>query len=46
MGKPTSQQTQNICITSVQRRPDIVLMLYKCFVFDVTLSTQKHHTRL
>ena len=32
-----SQQTQNICITFVQRRsnvlPKIVQMLYKCFVF-------------
>ena len=36
----TAQQTQNICITFVQRwtnvgvvGPDLVEMLYKCFVF-------------
>ena len=34
-----TKQTQNICITFVQRRPNvfdgsnIVQMLYKCFVF-------------
>ena len=28
-----TQQTQNICITFVQRRPNIVQMLYDCFVF-------------
>ena len=28
-----AQQTQNICITFVQRRTNIVQMLYKCSVF-------------
>ena len=30
-----TQQTQNICIRSVQRRPNVGPTLYKCFVFTV-----------
>ena len=39
-----SQQTQNICITFVQRWSNIVQMLYKCFVFAGMLLLREPST--
>ena len=36
------QQTQNICITFVQPRPNNVHMLYKCFAFPGSLIVDEN----